>query len=136
MGRITEYYRAASVEDAFAKAKQLGSVAAYVGGGVELVLRRNPEVTTLIDLSRCGLRLHCTNRGGDRDRFADHAHDNQPQRGHQAICRRFAGLVDRTYRAQQPAQDMITVGGAIGRNQPWNDVAATSRRPGRTGAAV
>src|SRR5659263_758603 len=55
MGKITQYYHATSLEDAFAKAKQLGPVAAYVGGGVELVLRRNPEITTLIDLSRCGL---------------------------------------------------------------------------------
>jgi len=58
MGRITQYYHATSLEDAFAKAKQLVTVAAYVGGGVELVLRLNPEITTLADLARCGL-AHC-----------------------------------------------------------------------------
>src|SRR5450756_35497 len=64
MGRITEYYHATSLEDAFAKAKQLGPFAAYVGGGVELVLRRNPEITTLIDLSRCGLDYIAATREG------------------------------------------------------------------------
>ncbi|MHC1679419.1 MAG: xanthine dehydrogenase family protein subunit M [Candidatus Cryosericum sp.] len=121
MGRITEYYRATSLEDAFTEAKQLGTAAAYVGGGVELILRRNPEVTTLIDLSRCGLdyivptgegieigsqtTLATINRSADIRKYAG------------GSLAWWAGRI-----AQNNLRDMITVGGAIGRNQPWNDV--------------
>lgn len=121
MGRITEYYRAASVEDAFAKAKQLGSVAAYVGGGVELVLRRNPEVTTLIDLSGCGLDYIAPTAEGIE--IASQTTLTTISRS--ADIRQYAGgsLAWWTGRiAHNNLRDMITVGGAIGRNQPWNDV--------------
>src|SRR5450756_2744073 len=67
MGRITQYYHATSLEDAFAKAKQLGPVAAYVGGGVELVLRRNPAITTcLLYTSDAADDLLCVDLGGRR----------------------------------------------------------------------
>ncbi|MFZ2413828.1 MAG: FAD binding domain-containing protein [Candidatus Cryosericum sp.] len=121
MGRITEYYRAASVEDAFAKAKQLGSVAAYVGGGVELVLRRNPEVTTLIDLSRCGLDYIAPTAEG----IEIGSQTTLTTISRSADIRQYAGgsLAWWTGRiAHNNLRDMITVGGAIGRNQPWNDV--------------
>ncbi len=121
MGVITEYYRATSCDDAHAKAKSLGSAAAYVGGGVELVLRRNPEVATLIDLSRCGLgrivktaealslgaqvTLAAISRNGDVKAYAG---------GSLAY---LAGHI-----AHNNLRNMITIGGAIGRNQPWNDI--------------
>jgi carbon-monoxide dehydrogenase medium subunit len=121
MGRITEYYHAPSLEDALAKAKQLGSAAAYVGGGVELVLRRNPEVTTLVDLSGCGL-----------DHIASAAEGIEigsqvtlTTISRSADIRQYAGgsLAWRAgHIAHNNLRDMITVGGVIGRNQPWNDV--------------
>ena len=121
MGRITQYYHATSLEDAFAKAKQLGTVAAYVGGGVELVLRRNPEITTLIDLSSCGLDYIAATREGIEigsqttlttiSRSAD-------IRGYaEGSLAYWAGRI-----AHNNLRNMITVGGVIGRNQPWNDV--------------
>lgn len=121
MGRISEYYCATSCQDAYAKAKELGSRAAYVGGGVELVLRRNPEVVALIDLSRCGLDHIETTRDGVEigsqvtlsmiSRSAD-------VRGYAGGSLAYwAGHV-----AHNNLRDMITVGGVIGRNQPWNDI--------------
>jgi len=109
------------LEDALAKAKQLGSAAAYVGGGVELVLRRNPEITTLIDLSHCGLdyiiaagegieigsqtTLTTISRSADIKHYAG------------GSLAWWAGHI-----AHNNLRDVITVGGAIGRNQPWNDM--------------
>jgi CO/xanthine dehydrogenase FAD-binding subunit len=121
MGRIAQYYHAASLEDAFAKAKQLGPVAAYVGGGVELVLRRNPEITTLIDLSRCGLDYIATAREG----IEIGSQTTLTTISRSADIRQYAGgsLAYWAGRiAQNNLRDMITVGGVIGRNQPWNDV--------------
>jgi CO/xanthine dehydrogenase FAD-binding subunit len=121
MGRITQYYHATSLEDAFAKAKQLGSAAAYVGGGVELVLRRNPEITTLIDLSRCGLDYIAASREG----IEIGSQTTLTTISHSADIREYAGgsLAWWAGRiAHNNLRDMITVGGAIGRNQPWNDV--------------
>ena len=121
MGRVTDYYHAVSLEDAFAKAKQLGSAAAYVGGGVELVLRRNPEITTLIDLSRCGLDyVAAVGEGieiGSQTTLTTISHSADI--GHYAggSLAWWAGHI-----AHNNLRDMITVGGAIGRNQPWNDV--------------
>lgn len=121
MGRITEYYRAASLEDAFAKAKQLDPVAAYVGGGVELVLRRNPEITTLIDLSRCGLDyIAATREGieiGSQTTLTTISHSADIKQYAGGSLAYWAGRI-----AHNNLRDMITVGGAIGRNQPWNDL--------------
>ncbi|HWQ22202.1 MAG TPA: FAD binding domain-containing protein, partial [Clostridia bacterium] len=121
MGRIAEYYRAASLEDAFAKAKQSGSAAAYVGGGVELVLRRNPEVTTLIDLSRCGLDYIIA--AGEGIEIGSQTTLTTISRS--ADIRHYAGGSLAWWAghiAHNNLRDVITVGGAIGRNQPWNDV--------------
>jgi CO/xanthine dehydrogenase FAD-binding subunit len=121
MGRITEYCHATSWQDAYAKAKELGPCAAYVGGGVELVLRRNPEITTLIDLSCCGLdRIETTADGiqiGSQvtlSKISCNADVRQYAGGSLAY---LAGHI-----AHNNLRNMITIGGAVGRNQPWNDV--------------
>src|SRR5450756_2196552 len=44
-------------------------------------------------------RLHCSSRGRDRNRFSDHTHDDQSQRGHQAVRWWFARLVGWPYRS-------------------------------------
>lgn len=121
MGRITEYYHATSLEDAFAKAQQLRPAAAYVGGGVELILRRNPEITTLIDLSRCGLD-HITASGegieiGSQTTLTTISRSVDIRKYAGGSLAWWAGRI-----AQNNLRDMITVGGVIGRNQPWNDV--------------
>jgi xanthine dehydrogenase small subunit len=121
MGRITEYYRAASLEDALAKAKQLGPVAAYVGGGVELILRRNPEITTLVDLSRCGLDYIVASGEG----IEIGSQTTLTAISRNIEVRQYAGgsLAWWTgHIAHNNLRNMITVGGVIGRNQPWNDV--------------
>jgi carbon-monoxide dehydrogenase medium subunit len=121
MGRITEYYHATSLEDAFAKAKQLGPVAAYVGGGVELVLRRNPEITTLIDLSHCGLDYIAA--AGEGIEIGSQTTLTTISRS--ADIRQYAGGSLAWWAghiAHNNLRNMITVGGVIGRNQPWNDV--------------
>jgi len=121
MGRITQYYHATSLEDAFAKAKQLGPVAAYVGGGVELVLRRNPAITTLIDLSRCGLDYIVAAREGieigSQTTLTTISRSTDIRQYAGGSLAYWAGRI-----AHNNLRDMITVGGAIGRNQPWNDV--------------
>jgi len=121
MGRITDYYHARSLEDAFARAKQLGSAAAYVGGGVELVLRRNPEITTLIDLSRCGLDyIAAVGEGievGSQTTLTTISHSADIKQYAGGSLAWWAGHI-----AHNNLRDMITVGGVIGRNQPWNDV--------------
>ncbi len=121
MGRIVEYYHAQSLEDAFAKARQLGSAAAYVGGGVELVLRRNAEVTTLIDLSQCGLNyVRAIPAGieiGSQATLTELSRNNDLQQFAGGSLAYWAGHI-----AHNNVRDMITVGGVIGRNQPWNDV--------------
>jgi len=121
MGKITQYYHATSLEDAFVRAKQLGPVAAYVGGGVELVLRRNPEITTLIDLSRCGLDYIAVTAEG----IEIGSQTTLTTISRSAEVRQYAGgsLAWWTgHIAHNNLRDMITVGGVIGRNQPWNDV--------------
>jgi CO/xanthine dehydrogenase FAD-binding subunit len=121
MGRITEYYRATSLQDAYAKAKQLGSSAAYVGGGVELVLRRNPEITVLIDLSHCGL----DHIGTTHDGIEIGSQTTLSTVSRSADVKGYAGgsLAYWTgHVAHNNLRDMITIGGVIGRNQPWNDI--------------
>jgi CO/xanthine dehydrogenase FAD-binding subunit len=121
MGRITEYYHATSLEDAFAKAQQLRPAAAYVGGGVELILRRNPEITTLIDLSRCGLDYITASREGieigSQTTLTTVSRNADIKKYAGGSLAWWAGRI-----AQNNLRDMITVGGVIGRNQPWNDV--------------
>jgi len=121
MGKISEFYYATSPQDAVNKAKQTGAGAAYLGGGVELVLRRNPEVATLIDLSHCNLDfINVTHEGieiGSQVTLTTISKN--------AVVKEYAGG-SLTYLAGHIAhnnlRDMITVGGVIGRNQPWNDV--------------
>lgn len=121
MGRIHEYYHATCLEDAFAKARELGSAAAYVGGGIELVLRRNAEVTTLIDLSQCGLDyVKATPTGieiGSQTTLTNLSRSSDLQRFAGGSLAYWAGRI-----AHNNVRDMITIGGVIGRNQPWNDV--------------
>jgi CO/xanthine dehydrogenase FAD-binding subunit len=121
MGRINEYYCATSYQDAYAKAKELGSCAAYVGGGVELVLRRNPEIAALIDLSRCGLdHIEAT-----KDGLAIGSQATLSMISHSADVKGYAGgslAYWAGHVAHNNLRDMITVGGVIGRNQPWNDI--------------
>lgn len=121
MGKIVEYYRAPSLEDAFAKAKELGAAAAYLGGGIELVLRRNAEITTLIDLSQCGLGyVRPVASGveiGSQTTLAKLSRNADVQRFAGGSLAYWAGHI-----AHNNVRDMITVGGVIGRNQPWNDV--------------
>jgi CO/xanthine dehydrogenase FAD-binding subunit len=121
MGRIVEYYRADSIEDAVATARRLGSSAAYVGGGVELVLRRNPEVSTLIDLSQCGLGEILEVEDG----IEVGSQVTLAAISRSAVLKCYAGgsLALWSGRiAQNNLRNMITVGGSIGRNQPWNDL--------------
>ncbi len=121
MGRITEYYHATSFQDAYAKAKEVGPSAAYVGGGVELVLRRNPEITTLIDLSLCGLDYIGTTQDG----IEIGSQVTLSTISRNADVKGYAGgsLAYWTgHVAHNNLRDMITVGGVIGRNQPWNDI--------------
>jgi CO/xanthine dehydrogenase FAD-binding subunit len=121
MGRITEYYCATSFQDAYAKAKQLGSSAAYVGGGVELVLRRNPEISVLIDLSRCGLdHIGTTHAGleiGSQTTLSTVSRSVDVKGYAGGSLAYWTGHV-----AHNNLRDMITIGGVIGRNQPWNDI--------------
>lgn len=121
MGRISEYYRATSFQDAYAKAKQLGSRAAYVGGGVELVLRRNPEITVLIDLSHCGLdHIGMVQDGieiGSQTTLSTISRSVDVKGYAGGSLAYWAGHV-----AHNNLRDMITIGGVIGRNQPWNDI--------------
>lgn len=121
MGKIAEYYYASSCRDAVECARRLGSAAAYVGGGVELVLRRNPEVTTLIDLGRCGLsEIRETDQGidiGALVTLSAISHSIPLQHFAHGSLAYWAGRV-----ASNNLRDMITVGGAVARNQPWNDM--------------
>jgi carbon-monoxide dehydrogenase medium subunit len=121
MGRVTEYYHAQSLEDAFAKARELGPAAAYLGGGIELVLRRNAEITTLIDLSQCGLNYIRSDPSGveigSQTTLAKLSRSADVQRFAGGSLAYWAGHI-----AHNNVRDMITVGGVIGRNQPWNDV--------------
>ncbi|MEN6550987.1 MAG: FAD binding domain-containing protein [Candidatus Cryosericum sp.] len=121
MGRIVEYYRAGSVEDAVATARRLGSSAAYVGGGVELVLRRNPEISTLIDLSQCGLgEILEVDDGievGSQVTLAAISRSTVLKHYAGGSLALWSGRI-----AQNNLRNMITVGGSIGRNQPWNDL--------------
>jgi len=121
MGRISEYYCATSFQDAYARAKQLGSCAAYVGGGVELVLRRNPEITVLIDLSHCGLdHVGTTQDGieiGSQTTLSTISRSVDVKGYAGGSLAYWAGHV-----AHNNLRDMITIGGVIGRNQPWNDI--------------
>lgn len=121
MGRIVEYYRAGSIEDAVRTAQRLGPSAAYVGGGVELVLRRNPEISTLIDLSQCGLGEILEVQGG----ILIGSQVTLAAMSKSALLKHYAGgsLALWSGRiAQNNLRNMITVGGSIGRNQPWNDL--------------
>jgi len=121
MGRIVEYYRAGSIEDAVTTAQRLGPSAAYVGGGVELVLRRNPEISTLIDLSQCGLGEILEVQGG----ILIGSQVTMAAMSKSALLKHYAGgsLALWSGRiAQNNLRNMITVGGSIGRNQPWNDL--------------
>lgn len=121
MGKIAEYYYASSCRDAVERARALDSAAAYVGGGVELVLRRNPGVTTLIDLGRCGLsEIRETDEGIDIGALATltaMSHSVPLQHYAHGSVAHWAGRV-----ASNNLRDMITVGGAVARNQPWNDM--------------
>lgn len=121
MGKIVEYYRATSLVDAFTRAQQLGPVAAYVGGGVELVLRRNPQTSTLIDLSHCGLDyIAVTSEGiaiGSQTTLTTISHNVDIRQYADGSLAYWMGRI-----AHNNLRNMITVGGAIGRNQPWNDV--------------
>lgn len=121
MGRISGYYHAQSLEEAFEKGSQLGSTAAYLGGGIELVLRRNAEITTLIDLSQCGLSyVTATSAGveiGSQMTLAKISRSSEVQQFAGGSLAYWAGHI-----AHNNVRDMITVGGVIGRNQPWNDV--------------
>jgi CO/xanthine dehydrogenase FAD-binding subunit len=121
MGRITEYYHAISFQDAYAKAQQLGPCAAYLGGGVELVLRRNPEITTLIDLSHCGLdHIGITQDGievGSQTTLSTISRSADIKGYAGGSLAYWAGHV-----SHNNLRDTITVGGVIGRNQPWNDI--------------
>ncbi len=121
MGKITEFYYATSPQDAVEKAKQVGRGAAYLGGGIELVLRRNPEVTTIIDLSRCGLSyIRMTAEGlhiGSQTTLSLISRNADVKDYAGGSLAYLAGHI-----AHNNLRDMITVGGVIGRNQPWNDV--------------
>jgi len=53
---LTEYLHPESVEEAFRTLQELGESARLVGGGTDLTVHPPADVTTLVDLSRTGLR--------------------------------------------------------------------------------
>jgi len=117
---VEQYLRPTSLEEAFRLKKAAGERAAYVGGGVSLVLFA-PEVKTLVDLSRVPLDGIHAEKGGVR------IGASAPMRevlDSPILQTYLGGIVPRMLRevASPLLRNVATVGGTLVAANPWSDV--------------
>ena len=118
--QIREYWRPASVEEAWAVLAERGSAAKPIGGGIDAMLYPAPETTTLVDLSGAGLSYV---RG--EDGLAIGAATTFTEIVESPLAGKYLGgvLIEVLEKVASPLQrNLGTIGGTLGSAHPWSDV--------------
>ena len=118
--QIREYLRPASIEEVWAALAEQGKAARAIGGGIDVMLRAKPELTTLVDLAGLGLSYI-----RDGDGLAIGATTTFAEMIESPLVRDHLGgiLTDVLGRVASPLQrSLATIGGTLGSAHPWSDV--------------